>query len=140
MHVKRHPVRGERLLSVSDVGRGDSPAGVTVWRSLFCGRQAGTSAGAEKRRSHPPGGEPVCVQQRGSRWLTSSRMSERARAHGLATGRAADEGLWWCERRWRVSGLCRGAEEQVVAEPLVAAGECSQFGGQGEGEQEVGDR
>jgi len=32
-------------------------------------------------------------------------MSERARAHGLATGRAADEGLWWCERRWRVSSL-----------------------------------
>jgi hypothetical protein len=38
-----------------------------------------------------------------------------------------------------LSGLCRGAEEQVVAEPLVAAGECSQFGRQGEGEQEVGD-
>ena len=38
-----------------------------------------------------------------------------------------------------LSGLCRGAEEQVVEEPLVAAGGCSQFGRQGEGEQEVGD-
>jgi hypothetical protein len=106
VHVKRHPARGERLWGGSRARPGDSPAGVTAWRSPLFGHQAGASTGAGKRCPHPRGGEPVCVQRCGSRRLTSFRMSERARAHGLATGRAADEGLRWCERRRRVSRLC----------------------------------